>query len=212
MSEIVLVNVGCGMSPTEGAVNIDNSKTIKIAQNKLSYKILRNIMSEPQRRFCDYCLEHKIYYGTCERLPIKDETVDVLYTSHMFEHLSVRTREKFFSEIRRVMKPEGIVRVVIPDTKVRVDNYLDSGDCDAFIESLFLSLKDYTKNDLLIKGFRGHYWMWDEKSISKLFESAGFYNVTILKPGETTIPFETRIDLKERAGESIYVEFRCTEC
>lgn len=45
----------------------------------------------------------------------KDNSVDLIYTSHCIEHLSWIVMHEFFSDMFRVLKINGIVRIVVPD-------------------------------------------------------------------------------------------------
>ena len=46
--------------------------------------------------------------------PIKDESIDAIYSSHFVEHLDGIERMKFFNECYRILKPEGKMRLLHP--------------------------------------------------------------------------------------------------
>lgn len=46
--------------------------------------------------------------------PFKDESVDAIYASHFVEHLDGIERMKFFNECYRILKPNGIMRLLHP--------------------------------------------------------------------------------------------------
>ncbi len=46
--------------------------------------------------------------------PFKDNSVDIIFTSHFIEHLDGFERIKFFNEIYRILKVGGIIRLVHP--------------------------------------------------------------------------------------------------
>jgi SAM-dependent methyltransferase len=46
--------------------------------------------------------------------PFKDESVDLIFSSHFVEHLDGIERIKFFDECYRILKPEGKMRLVHP--------------------------------------------------------------------------------------------------
>jgi SAM-dependent methyltransferase len=50
--------------------------------------------------------------------------VDVVYHSHMLEHLDRDVASKFLLEVKRVLKPGGICRIVVPDLESGVRAYL----------------------------------------------------------------------------------------
>ena len=58
-------------------------------------------------------------------LPYKDNYFDVVYSSHFIEHLSFEQVKKVITEIKRVLKPEGIIRIVVPDLENICNEYLN---------------------------------------------------------------------------------------
>ena len=209
----VIVNVGCGASPTDGAVNLDNSFSVTLGRHLGIVRFLRKIhlISQDQMDYAVFCSEHGIVRASCFSLPFSDHSVDVVYTSHMMEHLPKEKLPELFREVLRVLKQDGFFRIALPDMRIMVEKYLKDGDCDALIEAELLSPQTGTFAErirLLLFGFRGHHWMYDAASFEKLLRKSGFGNIVKLPQGETTIPFPTKIDLSERADESFYLECR----
>ncbi len=58
------------------------------------------------------------------RLPFDDGTADAVYSSHFVEHLDVPQATSFLAEIHRILKPGGIVRIVVPDLENLAREYL----------------------------------------------------------------------------------------
>ena len=106
-------------------------------------------------------------------LPIPNNSVEVFYSSHMIEHLDRVEADNFLQEALRVLQPNGIIRIVVPDLNYLVNQYLKTNDADLFIESTFLSqpkpktLLDKFKK--IVVGERHHHWMYDELSLCRLF-------------------------------------------
>jgi predicted SAM-dependent methyltransferase len=57
-------------------------------------------------------------------LPFDQGVVDAIYSSHVLEHLPPTEAKRFLSECYRVMKPNGIVRIVVPDLEKLCTAYL----------------------------------------------------------------------------------------
>lgn len=57
-------------------------------------------------------------------IPFADNTAQVVYHSHMLEHFSRGDAPVFLRECRRVLKPGGIIRVVVPDLESIAETYL----------------------------------------------------------------------------------------
>jgi len=65
-----------------------------------------------------------IAYDLLGKLPFEDNTIDVVYTSHVLEHFSKYNATEFLAECYRILKPNGIIRVVVPDLEQIIKNYI----------------------------------------------------------------------------------------
>jgi SAM-dependent methyltransferase len=95
MSDTVKINLGCGSRSRDGWINFDSSAS-------------RGVIS----------------HDLLDPLPLPDETVDFVYLSHVFEHFTRRDGSRLLEDIRRVLKPGGHIRVVVPDLELLARNYL----------------------------------------------------------------------------------------
>ena len=59
-----------------------------------------------------------------EGIPLKDESVDFIYSSHMLEHIAFRELIIFLKECKRVLKKEGVFWVCVPNARLFIDAYL----------------------------------------------------------------------------------------
>jgi SAM-dependent methyltransferase len=59
-------------------------------------------------------------------IPYPDGSFDVVYHSNFLEHLGRRDAEQLLRECRRVLRPGGILRVVVPDLEVQARAYLEA--------------------------------------------------------------------------------------
>jgi SAM-dependent methyltransferase len=59
-------------------------------------------------------------------LPFDAATCDAVYASHVLEHVAVGEAHRFAAEIWRVLKPGGVVRLVVPDLEGIARAYLAS--------------------------------------------------------------------------------------
>lgn len=57
-------------------------------------------------------------------LPFHDNTFDIVYHSQFIEHLPMDQANVFLKECYRVLKPNGIIRIVTPDLKDQASEYL----------------------------------------------------------------------------------------
>ena len=87
----IKVNFGCGMTPTDGWVNYDNSFAIKLANSSFLYLLAKSLrlLTLEQIENVEWNKKHKIYFADAtKKISLKDNSVECLYTSHMLEHIS----------------------------------------------------------------------------------------------------------------------------
>jgi len=66
-----------------------------------------------------------------EELPFPDESFDVVYHSHVLEHFSKADGLQLLNRCRRILKPNGILRVAVPDLERIARLYLQALDMAA---------------------------------------------------------------------------------
>ena len=98
MREMQMVNVGCGRHFHRDWVNLDLVSGVP------------GVMRHDLRR----------------GLPFDKAACDVIYHSHLLEHLTDKNARSFLSDCFRVLKPGGILRVVVPDLEGISRAYLAS--------------------------------------------------------------------------------------
>ena len=59
----------------------------------------------------------------------------------MIEYLDRREARAFLAEVRRILRPGGVVRVAVPDIARQVQAYLATGDADGFIAATRMGLE-----------------------------------------------------------------------
>jgi len=73
-----------------------------------------------------YKSEHVKYHNIKKKLPFSDDSVDVIYHSHVLEHLDKYEAKRFIDDCFRVLKTGGVMRVVVPDLEQIAREYLDN--------------------------------------------------------------------------------------
>lgn len=194
-SHVVKVNIGCGTSGAKGWHNFDNSPTIWLAKIPFARKLLRVPHWPADVR------RHNVLRG----LPFPDSSVDCIYSSHTFEHFSFEESLKVARECCRVLTLNGVFRVVVPDLRLAIDDYLGTSDPMAshqFVERLLLT---QGVRDLVHRGSH-HRQMFDANSLIFLFREAGFQRPAVRKFRDSSIPDIDAVELESRRAESLYVE------
>jgi predicted SAM-dependent methyltransferase len=211
----VRLNVGCGQAPSAGWLNYDNSPAVWLAKSPLLARLLygAGLIDVGNFEFAVFCRANQVRYANAaRRIPHASGTADAVYSSHMIEHLVRDDAWAFLLECHRVLRPDGRLRLVVPDLHALVHQYLKRGNADNFLGQM--QFETHLPAGLLAKlrwlmfGGRGHHWMYDARSLGGLIEEAGFVDVEMMEPGQTRIPYPTGLDLRERQIESIYLEAR----
>jgi predicted SAM-dependent methyltransferase len=117
-----LLNLGCGEQAHPEWTNVDffpymARYTLPVVRTYVRRRAARRDVLTPEGvpvRFID------LRRG----IPFPDASFDVVYHSHMLEHLERATARAFLRECLRVLRPGGILRVVVPDLEVRARDYL----------------------------------------------------------------------------------------
>ncbi|MBW1728369.1 MAG: glycosyltransferase [Deltaproteobacteria bacterium] len=65
-----------------------------------------------------------IAHDLTKGIPFADQSFDVVYHSHLLEHFSRDAAPQFIQECYRVLKPGGIIRMVVPDLETIARLYL----------------------------------------------------------------------------------------
>ncbi|MEA5503463.1 methyltransferase domain-containing protein [Halotia wernerae UHCC 0503] len=68
--------------------------------------------------------EGVIAHDLQQGIPFPDQSFDVVYHSHVLEHFAKAEAEPFIKECSRVLRPQGVLRVVVPDLEQIAKMYL----------------------------------------------------------------------------------------
>lgn len=68
--------------------------------------------------------KHVIAHNLLKGIPFNDNSFDFVYHSHVLEHFSKLDGEWLIQECFRVLKPDGILRIAVPDLETIVRNYI----------------------------------------------------------------------------------------
>jgi len=70
--------------------------------------------------------EGVISHDLRQGIPFPDRSFDVVYHSHVLEHFPKSEASKFLKECTRVLRPQGVLRIVVPDLEEIARVYLHS--------------------------------------------------------------------------------------
>jgi predicted SAM-dependent methyltransferase len=134
-------------------------------------------------------------------IPLKDNSVDVIYNSHLLEHIPYPQLIFFLKECRRVLKVGGYMSVCVPDAKKYIEAYMEGRnfiEVDREYKPALVDTGSHLDQINYIAYMAGeHCYMFDEQNLVNTLKKAGFSRVE-------TRHFDSTIDLVERDFASIY--------
>lgn len=178
-----LVNVACGPSVLPGFVNLD-----------LYHR-------DPNVILCD-----------CRTaLPLADHSAVGILVEHFAEHLEAREEfPLFLRDCHRVLKRDGVLRVVVPDAEKYIRAY-----CEPGLEGFYQLTSPVpfpedlpTRMDLVNHVFHQwheHRWGYDFENLAHRLTSAGFRHVERMEFRRSLRP-QLAVDREVHAPYSLYVD------
>jgi predicted SAM-dependent methyltransferase len=152
--------------------------------------------------------------------PFADETFEWAYSEHFVEHLTLDEAIRWLAEVRRILKPGGLLRVSTPDLERYLRAYVDPAD------PFFADRRERMRHQRAFGGAEvpdrgawminylfysyGHAWIYDSEELRHVIEGAGFDPGSVTKRSyrESAVPDVGLLDLEDRGYQSLYVEAR----
>ncbi len=204
---MIILNLGCGSKTSSASevVNIDWSIALRIRKNPL-LKMLAPIAFHGERlsRFNALPTNIKVW-NLAKGIPFDNDSVDAVYHSHLLEHLDWPVAELFLLECKRVLKPGGVLRIVVPDLEILCSKYLEhiadsvNNKTEAELHESYIAsimeqsvrkeaygtsqqrpLRRFVENRLLgdaRKRGETHQWMYDRISLKQKLLKLGYKTV-----------------------------------
>jgi SAM-dependent methyltransferase len=111
-----LLNIGCGDGYLERTAQQRNWKVISVDPDAKSAERLRAMGLDAR------C-------GTIEALPLPEHFVDVVICTEVFEHLTPEVLDAGLDQVRRVLKPGGLLIGTVPYRENLAENEVFCPDC-----------------------------------------------------------------------------------
>src|SRR5579864_559654 len=123
------VNIGSGNRTVPGWLNFDRSVNILIDRVPGLATVLyrMHVLSAEQFERMQQGTWRAVHYWDASRpIPLPSSVADFVYSSHFLEHLDVATANRVLAESFRVLKPGGVIRIVVPDMFRISEQYVSS--------------------------------------------------------------------------------------
>lgn len=181
----ILLHVGCGPNVLDGWLNVDVNP----------------------------CRSGVFYLNAVNGLPLADQSVRRIHCEHFLEHLTFGDAVSFLTECKRVLEPDGTLRVIVPDAAIYMRGY--AADDKALFDKLDrlgnsmapLETKGIICNQMFRMG-GGHQFAWDFETLEHVSRQVGFTAVSRSRWCDPQDKYQ--VDGKEdwRPVESLYAEIR----
>jgi len=138
-------------------------------------------------------------------LPLESDSIDYITSIHALPELPYPDLVPALRELRRVLKPGGVLRLALPDLERGIEAYR-SGNRDYF------HVPDEDARSLGAKFVTQMIWYGYSRSlfvpdfVEELLERAGFSRVDRCRYRETAGPWPEIVALDNRERESLFVE------
>lgn len=196
----VAVNLGSGPQIAPGWDNYDNSPNLKLSKIPYAKWILWKIGILSDHHYNAKWPKEIIARELTKPLPYAPGTVDFVYTSHFLEHILLSDVKSMLKEMFRVLKPGGVTRIIVPDLRYYIDEYVRNTTAnpaeagDIFMKAMNVHPKQRDP----------HLWMYDTPSMMKHLREAGFTQLDICSFKQGRCPDLEILD--NRPIDSLFIE------
>jgi len=218
------LHLGCGLEAPTDWLNIDASYQSVFARHPVLKRTLVALGVYPRSQAEIAWPKNVMRLDLRRELPFASDRFEAIYSSHTFEHLYHDEAVALAAECYRVLKPNGICRIVVPDLEAAVRRYCARKEDttktempaagDTLMDELLLHPR-MRRRGLLAAYHRWmdvhqHKWMYDGASLAALLTSVGFTDSNVFKTREGDLPFLEQIENPSRIenGAGVAVEVR----
>lgn len=142
-----------------------------------------------------------INYDLKNGIPLPDESVDAIYTSHLLEHIPYKSQQIFLSDCYRVLKNHGKFLVCVPNAALYIQAYLEGNNFGSDKRLHLPAIVDTgSRIDQInyVAYMDGeHHFMFDNENIINILLRAGFEDVSLRE-------YDSKLDSMDRHYESLY--------
>jgi predicted SAM-dependent methyltransferase len=196
------LHLGCGSTTPAGWLNLDGSWGAWLAKYPSIQKLLKTTRLLPSGQLNIDWNPDIFIHDVRKPLPFGNDSFSAIYSSHLLEHLYLEEAKALLKECYRVLEPGGVLRVIVPDLRPLIDEYLNekfkpSEDylfrADRLNQKLLLrNQRPFSGNFIykiytIMTDFHSHKWVYDADSLSGYVKLAGFENVTAMQANQSRI-------------------------
>lgn len=228
-----ILNLGCGIktSARPEVTNIDWAIYLRFKRNRLLRTLVPLWLTGERLDHFNSLPDNIMVYNLANGIPYDSNSIDVVYHSHMLETLDRDNARIFLLEVRRVLKPGGIQRIVAKDLEKTCQEYLshislsensalEASNHDSYIaaileESIRRESYGTSQQKPVIRFIENTFlgdarrrgetrqWFYDRINLSALLVSLGYNNPQLQSYNSSLIPNwnDYGLDLDENGNE-----------
>jgi len=221
------LHLGCGLMAPQTWLNVDGSRNAWLAQRPVLRSIARTFGLVPKYADAVKWPTNVLIHDIRKPLPWADGTFTAVYASHVLEHMYLGQARRLLKECYRVLRPGGVVRMVVPDLRACVEDYLSKRRVEEYEGKasgldgagdvlnrrlLFHDLEPAGGRGViryynLVNNFHHHKWMYDEETLGARLAEAGFKEIGRKGYGESRIEGVIDVERRDRVeGGNLAVE------
>jgi len=157
-SSDICINVGCGKSQFNGWINIDG-----------------NFMNRPD-----------MWLDVRDGLPFRNGSVKLIYSCHFFEHLYLGELRPLLAECKRILRPDGGMRIAVPNLQSAIVAYQQKqNEWFSPFPQEFHSIGGRFFNEMLCGD--QHRLMFDSGFLTEVLTDAGFKTIYEVDRGKSRL-------------------------
>lgn len=189
LPDLPLLNVGCGDNLVPGFINLDWEW-------------------RPGIHLC---------WDVRRPIPLPDRSLDGIFSEHCLEHVGHEECAAALRDFARLLRPGGTLRLLLPDGGLYLDLYrrARAGETVSFPYVDRAGERDLREDsrygftpmmavNRIFRGY-GHLFAYDEETVAKLLEQAGFRDIAQVRFREGRAP-ALLVDSELRAPQTLFME------
>jgi predicted SAM-dependent methyltransferase len=156
-----------------------------------------------------------LHHDVTQPLPVEDGAFDWAYSEHLIEHISQAQAVAWLKDVRRVVKPGGLLRLTTPDLERYAAAYAQRDE--PFFAEHSRRLREFglpampTRRAFMLNQifqFWGHRWIYDFDELVHVLVQAGFAADAVERRAfqESAVAEAGLLDSEVRRDETLYVD------
>jgi len=115
------------------------------------------------------------YVQDLRKLNLLDKSYDLVASRHTLEHIARWEQEKVWSEMFRILKPDGLLEIIVPNIEWAAQK-IAMGDCDLHVMNVLYGSQEVSG---YARQYNTHFFGYTPQILQALAEGAGFTDIRV---------------------------------